>query len=90
MDAFETFVLPASFVLAESICCSVVVMSKAASNGVFKNPTTNTRWTYSKIYKLSARQAIAVEPQLKQLQLQIRCGRQLHLKMCFLLTVNFI
>ena len=55
MDAIKTVALPASFALAESVCCSVEILFTAASTAVFSNSIINTGRTdrISKIRTIS-------------------------------------
>jgi len=47
MDAIKTATLPASFALAESVCCSAEILFTVASTEVLSNSMTNTRRTDS-------------------------------------------
>ena len=60
MDAIKTAALPASFALAESVCCSVEILLTAVSSAVLSNSMINTRMSDT-----ISKQAIAVQQELK-------------------------
>ena len=45
MDTINTAALPASFALAESVCCSLEILLIAASSAVLSNSMINKRRT---------------------------------------------
>jgi hypothetical protein len=85
MDAIKTAALPASFALAESVCCSVEILFTVASTTVLSSSMINTRRkdTISKIRTISET-GNSNTAGIKITATANQCGRQFHHKMCFL------
>ena len=79
MDNIKITGLPASFALAESVCCSVGITFTAASTAVLSSSMINTR-----MKDTISKQAVAVQQEFKFIHPLIQCGRQFNHKMCFL------